>query len=126
MTDEPLLREALERIVREDHEGGAGWMAEIAQAALDAGGRMTDREQIAAILDRAGVVFTTDEESGEVSYGYDKAHAYASTLTVEESHLDRTRQPLLREHTRNIGYTGFMTIFYFDPAGMLVCMGAWE
>jgi hypothetical protein len=31
-----VLREALERIVREDHAGGAGWMAEIAQAALDA------------------------------------------------------------------------------------------
>lgn len=28
------LREALRRIEREDHEGGAGWMAEIAAEAL--------------------------------------------------------------------------------------------
>lgn len=29
------LRNALERIEREDHEGGPGWMAEIAAEALD-------------------------------------------------------------------------------------------
>jgi hypothetical protein len=77
---------------------------------------VTDREQLAAILERAGVVFTIDEESGEVSYGYEKAHAHASMLRVEQSN----------EHERNLGYTDFVTIFYFDQAGALVCMGAWE
>jgi hypothetical protein len=79
---------------------------------------VTDREQIVAILDRAGVVFTTDDDphAGGAPYGYKKAHAHASTLTVEQS----------REHERNIGYSGFMTIFYFNEAGALVCMGAWE
>jgi hypothetical protein len=77
---------------------------------------MTDREQLAALLERAGVVFEISEEGGEVSYGYEKAHAHASTLTVEQSN----------EHERNLGYSGFITIFYFDQAGALVCMGAWE
>jgi len=42
-TDHDLFRKALERIVREDHTGGAGWMAEIAQQALDSAvGQETD------------------------------------------------------------------------------------
>jgi hypothetical protein len=77
---------------------------------------MTDREQIAKILENAGIVFTISEESGEVSYGYQKAHAYDSSLEVEQSD----------KHIYNLGYSGFVTVFYFDEVGKLVCMGAWE
>lgn len=63
---------------------------------------MTDGETLIDLLDRAGIVWTAHEDGRGVG------------IQVESD-----------TGPANLGYNGFVTIFYFED-GTLVSMGAWE
>lgn len=71
---------------------------------------MTEQDQLCAMYTRAGVVFST-VAAGAV----DSVPGAISKIEVYEG-----RGP------RNLGYTDFVAVHFFDGAGALIAAGAWE
>jgi hypothetical protein len=76
---------------------------------------VTDRQALKTIFGRVGIVYEENDDPGELPTGYESRLPYNSVLTVTQG-----AGPL------NQGYTDFLTTFFFDAAGTLLCMGAWE
>lgn len=70
---------------------------------------MTDLETFIAMLDRTGVKWSKD---GVVNVG---GVENKSTISIEEG-----------EGSRNLGYSQFRSVFFFNEDGSLYAVGAWE
>ena len=74
--------------------------------------KMTELEQFRAMCTRAGIVFT---EGMMVSEGGRQIPHCVTVLQV-----------LQGDSKKNLGYVFFFTELYWDKAGKLLAMGAWE
>lgn len=74
---------------------------------------MADIDTIKAMLDRAAVVYEVDE--GAIHWSADVSRGAATAITVCQG-----------DGPNNIGYGQFSTSFFFNAAGDLTHMGAWE
>ena len=63
---------------------------------------MTDRQHIETILNHAGIIYKTPTDDPD-------------SIIVEQG-----------KGPANLGYTGFATVFEFNPDGSLKTIGAWE
>ncbi len=72
---------------------------------------MTEKQQFEAMLTRAGVVFSTDDATGEL------------TVVAKDGEQIALKKP---GAPHNLGYSGFMAVFRFTPAGLLADVGIWE
>ncbi len=70
---------------------------------------ITDREQLEALLRKAGIGFEVKEHE------YKRADEWIDTLELRA-----------KEHPRVNGYMGFLTEMLFDSKGNLMEIGAWE
>jgi len=82
---------------------------------------MTDRDVLIVMLTRAGIPFHEAPYDGSV-------HLPAVTTIMVYANEPMTGLPEgAHDHRRHtLGYTGFYTDFYFDAAGALLNLGAYE
>lgn len=95
---------------------------------------MSDLDVVKAMLDRAGVVYSEslirDHRSGVDHHGHrlppDHHPSWDAPDPAWSLGAISYVQVMEGDGARNLGYSGFSSVLYFDAQRRLVAVGAWE
>jgi hypothetical protein len=85
----------------------------------------TDLKLLTDMLRRAGVPFTRHDRKGKPTT-VDGMEYQQRVVVAEEPGAPDLVETHVGDPEKHVGYTGFLTEFYFDKDGQLVALGSWE